>query len=249
MFDHLKKDDNVKADGDVIYSGLFPTNVYPFTIETAWVGETDSEAAFMDLSLISDDGRTLSQRVFFQSGKEKGHSITYFVKDKQGKPTDEKRYLPGFTIANDIHEHITGKELAEMVTENAIVNCWDAVAKRELPQEKPTLPQLHGKRIKLGIQEQLVCKQKKNSEGKYEDTSESRKQNEAVKVFNADNNKTSDEVTSGKDATFMEKWTAQYRDQVFDKRTKAQKKLAEDAGESSDSSGGDEGSGKKTFFS
>lgn len=216
MFENLKKQDDVKEEGDVIFGSVLETNVYNFTVDSAYADESDGGAAFLRVSLISDEGRTLTQTVYFTSGDAKGNSITYDVKDKKRKPTGEKRYLPGYVIASDIHEHITGIPLAEMVTENKLIKTWDNEAKKEVPQEKAVLTDLLGKSIKLGIQEQLVIKQV-NKDGKWVNSDDTRKQNEIVKVFNAETNQTTDEKAANTEAQFMDKWIKSYAGKVIDK--------------------------------
>lgn len=240
MFDNLKKQDDVQEEGDVIRGSVMETNVYNFTIDTAFADQSDGGAAFMRLSLVSDEGRTLSQTIYFTSGDAKGNSITYDVKGKDKKPTGEKKYLPGFTIASDIHEHVTGEPLADMVTEGKLVKVWDNKAKKEVPQEKAVLINLLGKQIKLGVQEQIVIKQV-NNDGVWVDTNETRKQNEIVKVFDAETNQTSDEKQTDTEAEFMDKWIGTYAGKPVDK-TGGKNDAKAKAGTS------DAGEGKKKMF-
>lgn len=216
MFDNLKKSDDVQVEGDVIFGSVLETGVYNFTVDMAFADQSEGGAAFLRLSLISDQGKSLSQTIYFTSGDAKGNSITYDVKGKDKKPTGDKKYLPGFVIASDIHEHITGKPIAEMVTEGKLVKVWDNVAKKETPQEKAVLVDLIGAQVKLGVQEQLVVKQV-NVDGKWTDTGDTRKQNEIVKVFSAETNKTTEEIATDSEALFMDKWIASYAGKPIDK--------------------------------
>lgn len=217
MFDKLKKQDSVKEEGDVIYGGgVLETNAYDCLIDHGYVDQSKSGAAFMQLSLITDAGKTLKQRLFFTSGDAKDNSITYPVKDKTGKLTGENRYLPGFIIASDIHEMVTGVPLADMTTENKLVKVWDNDAKKELPTDKPCLINLMGQRIKLGIQEQEIIKQK-NVDGVWTDSDETRKQNEIVKVFDAETGCTNAERLANESPVFLDKWVAAYAGNLVDK--------------------------------
>lgn len=224
MFEKLQKQDTVKEEGDVIYSGILTTNAYDCLVDHAYVDQSDSGAAFMQLSLITDSGKTLSQRFFFTSGDAKGNAITYPVKDKSGTPTGEQRYLPGFVIASDIHEMLTGVPLAEMTTESKLVKVWNKAAQKELPVEKPCLINIIGKRIKLGIQEQEIIKQV-NDNGTWKDTDETRKQNEVVKVFDVKTGITNSERIAGEESSFLDKWIANFEGIMVDK-TKGKGKKA-----------------------
>jgi len=224
MFENLKKQDDVVEEGDRIFGSVLPTGVYNFTIDMAYVDQSEGGAAFMQLSLISDEGKTLSQRIFFTSGDEKGNAITYPVK-KNGKPTGEKKYLPGFILASDLHEVVTmGTPLAEMETEGKLVNAYSPEAKKEVPTQKQVVPALLKQKVKLGVQEQLVFKTV-NQDGKYVETTETRSQNEIVKVFSSETNQTRDELANSVDPVFMDQWVASYAGKVVDK-TKGKGKQA-----------------------
>ena len=219
-FEKLRKNDDVKSEGDVIYSATFMTDVYLCTVDMAYVDESDKGAALMSLSLIAEDGRTLKQIIYFTSGDEKNNEISYPVRGKDGKPTGEKKYLPGFTIASDIHELLTdGIELADMETEAKLVKVWDKESSTEKPTEKAVLINLIGLPIKLGIQQQMVFKSV-NKDGKYVETDEIINRNEIAKVFEAETNQTVSEIKADEEAVYMDKWIKNYKDVVFDKTKK-----------------------------
>lgn len=218
-FEKLRKSEKVQEEGDVIYSSTFETGVYPFQIDMAYIDESDGGAAFMSLSLIADDGRTLKQNIYFTSGDAKGNAITYEVK-KNGSPTGEQKYLPGFTLCSDLHEILTdGVELADMETEGKLVKVYDKDAGSEQPAEKQVLVNLLGQTVKLAVQKQAMFKQV-NKDGTYVNTDEIINRNEIVKVFDAETNQTVSEIKAEADATYMDKWLTSYKDKVFDK-TKA----------------------------
>lgn len=230
-FDHLRKQDDVTEEGDVIYSSIFATDVYPFTIDMAYADESDKGAAFLSLSLIADDGRTLKQTIYFTSGDEKDNDITYPVR-KNGKPTGERKYLPGYILCSDLHEIITdGVELADMNTESKLVKVWDKESNTEKPMEKPVLVDLIGNKVKLGIQHQSIFKSV-NKDGKYVETDEIIQRNEIAKVFDIETDQTVSEIKAEEDAAYMEKWLSSYKDRVFD-RTKKRDTAKSEGGTSS----------------
>lgn len=243
-FEKLRKNDDVKSEGDVIYSSTFTTDVYAFTVDMAYVDESDKGAALMSLSLIAEDGRTLKQIIYFTSGDEKNNEITYAVRGMDGKPTGEKKYLPGFTIASDIHELLTdGVELADMETEAKLVKVWDKESSTEKPTEKAVLVDLIGKTIKLGIQQQLVFKSV-NKDGKYVETEDVINRNEINKVFDAESDQTVSEIKAEEDSVYLAKWITSYKDVVFDKT----KKKKTDGDSKSSSSSKDATAKKKKMF-
>ena len=63
-------------------------------------------------------------------------------------------------------------------------------------------------------------KQKKDANGVYQDSDETRLVNSIQKVFHADNKKTVNEYREGKEAIFMDEWLKKYQGQTRDKTTK-----------------------------
>ena len=150
-FEKLQKQDDIKEEGDVIYSSVFTSNVYPFTVDMAYADKSEKGAGFLNLSLIAESGQTLGQQIYFTNREG---IVTYPVKEN-GKITGEKRYLPGFTLCNDIHEIITdGEPLSEMETKPKLVKVWNKEAGAAIPQEKEVLVNLLKKKIFLAVQEQ-----------------------------------------------------------------------------------------------
>jgi hypothetical protein len=219
--DSLKKKDDVKEQGDVIYSPTFETDVYKFKIDQAYVDKSKGGAGFMSLSMVAEDGRTMNQQVYFTSGDDKGNRITFDVK-KNGKPTGEEQYLPGFIIADDLHMMITEKPLSEMDPTEKLVRAWDPESGKEQPIEKDVLLDFKGAEVKLAIRKLMDFKTV-NKDGVYVKTTDIINQNEIVKVFDAETDQTVSEIKAEEDAAFMEKWISNYKGIVVDKtKTKGQ---------------------------
>jgi len=218
MFEALQKKQSVKDEGDTIFGAVLETNVYPITLDKVYADQSEGGAAFLHISGITDTGKTVGMSVYFTSGDKKGNSITFKVKDKQGNPTAEERYLPGFVFCDDLHEILLGVPLAEMETQQKLVNAYNKEAKRDIPQTKAVLTGMIGKVIKVAIQEQLVIKQI-NVDGVYVDTNpvETRKQNEFIKAYDAETGQTLTEKQANAEPVFMNKWIASFSGQVIDK--------------------------------
>ena len=216
MNENLALKDNVIEDGDRSLSSTFASDVYAFTIDQAYTDTSASGADYLDISLFTEQGRTLKSRLYYTSGTAKGHSITYPVRDKAtGKATGEEKYLPSFTLCNDIYQLINGYGLAGMKTEEKVVKCWDSAAKKELPQKKQVCMDLKGKKIALAVLEQIVMKQV-NKDGNWVDSKETRKNNEVVKAFNAETAQTATEIKNDAEAAWIDGWLAKYKGEVMD---------------------------------
>ena len=218
MNQNLQKRDDIKDVGDRPLSNVFASNVYVFTIDQAYTDESTGGAAFLDLALVAEDGRTLKQRIYYTSGRAKGQSITYAAKDKSGKPTGEERYLPGFTLCDELYQVTTGYSLANMKTEEKMVKTWDSEAGKELPQNKDVCMDLKGKKVALAVLEKIIMKQV-NKDGNWVDSSETRNMNEVEKAFHAETGQTATELDKDEDAAWVDSWLAKFKDEVIDKTT------------------------------
>lgn len=210
MFENLKTDDAVIADKDVIGGNSFgplETDVYDFTIEVAYVDQSAGGAMNLNLWLKDRQGNSLRQTVYMTSGTAKGGKNTYEVKGKDGKPTGERRYLPGFTVANDLCLLAIGKEIADLTAEEKVLNIFNFDLKKEVPTKKQVLTALTGAEISLGVVKQLENKNAKNDQGAYVPTGEYREVNEIDKVFRTKDDMTVSEITAeSTEAVFRAKW-------------------------------------------
>ena len=227
---NLELIDNIKPEGDLAHTsnfGLFESDVYGFTIDQAYVDKSSGGADFMDLKLVTPQGRVLSQKVYFTSGTSKGNKITYSVKDKKTQQlTGEEKYLPGFTLINDLVTLITGEGLSKLQTIPKLVKCWDYDAKKEIPQSKDVCTDLHGHQIALAIQENTIMK-RVNQDGNWvESKTESKRENEIVKAFNKAG-QTLVEFTASEEASWIDGWIAKNKGQVRD-RTGGKAKVSTD---------------------
>lgn len=210
MLENLQKNDSVQDETDVIFGRTLETGVYDFTIDMAYMDQSDSEATFVHFAFVTDDGNTFSENVYVTSGKSKGKKNTYT--DKAGK----EQYLPGFLIGNAIHEMVTGEEIAKANTKEKLVKAWNPEKGAEEPMKKHVLVDLLQQRVKIGLRQTRQFKQV-NQDGKYVDSDQIITINEIQKIFDADTDQTMAEKREGKDAEFIDKWSATYAGKLYDK--------------------------------
>jgi hypothetical protein len=222
MFANLQRDENIQDDGDFIGgNGPLDSNVYTCAIEMAYIDKSTGGAMSLNLHLKTPQGQSLRQTIYITSGNAKGNRNYYFVK-KNGVETTEKRYLPGFNIANAICLLSIGKEISQLTPEQKTINLYNFELKKETPQQKDLLMELLGQEIDLGVLKQIVDKSSKNDAGAYVSTGETRTENEIDKVFRTRDGMTVAEITAQvTESTFRQKWIEKNKDQVRDKSTVA----------------------------
>jgi len=192
MFEGFEVSEKMET-GDSLGAGAIPTDVYDFMVDMAYVDESKGGAMSVNFTFKSKEGLTLKQTVYVTSGKEKG-KLNYY-KDKAGN----KRYLPGFTTANDIALFTVGKDLSTIETETKQLKLYDFDAKKGILKKMPIITDMLGKEITLGV--------KRVNEPKYNDPSVMGTINEIDKVFNPDTHLTVSELRAEEtEAKFYTKW-------------------------------------------
>lgn len=195
------------------------TNVYPITIKALFVGKAASEAMSVTLHGTTSKGIDFKTTQYITSGKAKGGKPYY---ERGGK----KHFLPGYNIINSICILACGKSIAgndkgfeQVEVEDKTVMLYDYDLKKEVPTVVPMITEALGKTIALGIQKQIVDKNKKNdATGEYEATGETREENEVVAVFSADTGLTLLETKAGEEEpVFLTKWKEKRIDTVINK--------------------------------
>lgn len=198
----LRSDDSIAAEKDSIggnaalESGLYPLNVALAYLETATTG-----AMALVLSLKTQTGSTIRQKLWMVSGKDKGNKNYY--EDKDGA----KHYLPGFNLANSLALLTVGKELSELDTEEKVINVYSSAAKAEVPTKVAMVTALLGQDILAGVLKQTVDKTQKNDAGVYIPTGDTRDENEIDKFFRARDRMTTAEIRAeATEAAFADAW-------------------------------------------
>jgi hypothetical protein len=215
---NLASVDNVEDEKDIIGGGgVVDSGLYETTVELAYLEKAKSGALGLNLRLKTSNGRSIRQTLWMTSGNDKGNK-NYYEKD------GERRYLPGFNLAQSLCLLTVGKEIGEVAAaaENKIVKIYSYDAKEEVPTEVPVLVDLLNQPIVAAVVKQIVDKNRKNeATGVYEPTGETREENDIEKFFRAKDRMTTAEIRAGQtEATFANTWAEKWTGQVKDRTTK-----------------------------
>lgn len=200
----LKTDNTIEVDKDVLsnIARIEETNVYELAIEIAFLRTAPSGALALEMHLKSDKGANLRQTFWMTSGTAKGCKNFYI-----NKSDGAKRYLPGFTLANDLALLACATEIGEIETEEKMVKLYDYATKTEVPTKVQMFTDLVGKSIKAGIQMSIEDKNVKNDSGEYVPSGETRTETNVDKFFRARDGLTRTEIIAGEtDSVFLQQW-------------------------------------------
>lgn len=226
-----------KVEDDYIGGGgVLETDIYPAEVKYAYIGKSgSSDAKNLTLSL-KVNGLEIQRQIWMTNGKGE---VTY--KDKR---SGEEKNLPGFNQVNSLCMLLCSKEVGDMDVEEKTLNLYDYESKKEIPQAVDCFVELHGLKLNVAIQKQIVDKTEKNeATGDYDPTGETRATNEFIKFFPEDKLVTISEVAHfvqslggdfddvlndgdlGKainkmeDGDYAAKWLEKNRGQTWDKST------------------------------
>lgn len=213
---NLSTDDSIEDEKDSVGGGfVLESGLYPSTIALAYLSISSTGATGLVLQFKTDDDKIVRSTQWMTSGTAKG-GHNYYI-DKNG----DKKYLPGFLIANSLSKLTTGKEIAEVAgeAEEKVINVYNAEAKAEVPTKVQMLTELLNQPIIIGLIKQIVDRTAKGDDGQYHPTGETREENEIDKFFHADSKMTTSEIKAGAEApafidTWSNKWTGVTRDRI-----------------------------------
>jgi len=214
---NIKSDASIQEDTDTVgSSGPLESALYSFNIAMAYLIVAGSGAIGLVLHLGTTGGREIKQTLWVQSGTAKGKKNYY--EDKQ---TGAKKYLPGYSMANNLALLTVGKELSAIDDEEKVVSIYSFAEKKEMPTKVAMLTELIGQKIIGGTIRQIVNKQVKNDAGFYVDSPDgaTRTENELDKFFRASDRLTVAEIKDGKTegafaAVWETKWTGNDRNRA-----------------------------------
>jgi hypothetical protein len=219
ILSNLATDSSINEETDRL-GGFQPleSDLYPLTIERAFVTTAVSGAAALNVHFKTDSNKELRSQFWMTSGTAKGCKNYYINKD------GDKFYLPGFNQANALCLLTVGKEISKLTTEPKVINLYDPTQKKEVPTKVEMLMDLIGKKIIGGVLKQIEDKRTKNADtGEYEPTGETRMTNEVDKFFRERDGLTVMEIKSRKTTPeFQTQWKEKWFGQVNDKSTGAE---------------------------
>ncbi|WHM52962.1 single-strand DNA binding protein [Sulfitobacter phage vB_SupP_AX] len=244
IFANKKPVKTEKVEDDYIGGGgTLETDIYEAEIKYAYIGKSQrSEARSLNLSL-KVGGKEQTHTIWMTNG---AGEVTY--KDKK---SGEEKNLPGYNQVNSLAMLLLSKEVGDLDVEEKTLSLYDYESKKEIPQAVECFVELHGEKLSVALQKQIVDKTQKNeSTGEYDPTGETRETNEIIKFFPEGKLVTIsevahyveslggdfDDVLSDGDllkaigqmdddaGAYAEKWLDKNRGQTWDRSTKAEGK-------------------------
>jgi hypothetical protein len=207
----LSTDSSIQDETDSVGATVLDSGLYNATIKSAYIGKSDGGAISLVCGFTTDTGKDFKQTFWMTSGTAKGCK-NYYEKD------GEKKYLPGFLMANSLALLTVGKEISALDTETKVVKAYNKDAKAEMPTKVEMLMDLLNQDIKVGLLKQTVDKTVKADDGTYVPTGETRDENEVDKFFRAKDGMTTAEIRAQADtATFMNTWSTKWTGKVKDR--------------------------------
>lgn len=211
---NLSTDQSIAEEKDVIGGGsrVLESDVYPFTVQHAYISKSDGGAVALNVLLKNDQNQQVRQQFWMTSSTAKGGK-NFYEKDGQ------KNYLPGFVMANSLCLLTAGKEISQLETEEKVIPLYNKDAKTEVPTKVQMLMDIVGKEILAAVIKQTVDKTKKNTAtGAYEPTGETRDENEVEKFFRARDRMTTAEIRAqAETAVFIDTWISTWKGKTKEK--------------------------------
>ena len=215
LFDNLTNTDQMEESTDNLGGGFqaVPTDIYDCDIKLMYHSQSQGGANAFTV-VVDAGGQEVSETIYYTN--KKGEN---FYADKQD--ASKRHPLPGFTTLNDLCLLVTGFGLAEQETEEKVVKIYDYEARKEIPKPVQCITAMHGQKVKLGIQREIVDKEKKGDDGQYHPTGDTRTQNAINKVFHAETGRTVVEVKNGVETPeFMNAWKERHAGKDRDRTKK-----------------------------
>jgi hypothetical protein len=204
----LSEDKSIKEETDTLGGGFLASGIYGLTIESAYLDISKGGAHSLNITAKTDEGQNVRQ-TFWMTNKKGENFYEY---------KGERRYLPGFNVANALSLLTTGSPLSELDEPvEKTLKIYDFDEKKEMPTQKDCLEQMHGMKVKAGIQKVIDDKSKLNeASGQYEPTGETRELNEIDKMFDYESGMTVAELRAEADEpafilAWEEKWKGKDR--------------------------------------
>lgn len=197
---------------------LLESDIYTGKIDVACFGQSDGGAVKVHLEMTMDDGANYSEDIWIS---DKDGNL--FYTDKQ---TNEKRNMKGYNIVNAICMLLTGTPLksddGQQEVEDRTFQLWSSAEGKKVDQSVPTLINLIGERISVGILKTRLNKNEKTDAG-YKPTNDERFENSIEAVFHPEHKVTLAEAVKAaeKEETpepvFFDKWLDANKGKLIDK--------------------------------
>lgn len=213
---NIQLGDDIKDGGDFLGGGrTLESGLYDLTIVHAYISTAESGAMALNIACKTGDSNQLLKQTFWITNSTAKGGVPYFT----DKKTMEKKYLPGFVLADNLCLLTVGKHINGLDTEVKVINLYSSKDQKEVPTQVDMVIDLLGKTITAGVIKQTVNKTKKNdSTGAYEPTGETRQENEIDKFFRTRDGMTVTEIKAkATEPKFKMAWAEKWEGQVRDK--------------------------------
>lgn len=188
-------------------SRIFESDIYVATIKVAYAKQSNSGAK--GITLMCDiDGKDYTETLYITDRNNR----PYYVNDSH-----KKYFIPGYNYVNAICLVAANKELKDMEAEEKVLSLWNFETGKNENTSVPTLPELSGKKVALGIIKELRNKGQLVN-GVYQDTPDTKEANKIVAVFDVDSHKTVNEALDKREATFYDTWLEKNKGKTVDNR-------------------------------
>ena len=183
LFGNLSNEGLEESEDRLGGFSVFETDAYDADIKMFYAVKSDGGAQGVFL-ILGIGGKEYRETLWMTSKEGKNY---FHPKGADGKPdTSKKAPMMGYTLADELCMLTVEKPISEVLFEEKVVNVYDADAKKELPKSVQVATELLGQKVTVGIEKVMKFKQKKDSNGVYQDTNETREENSLVKVFHHD---------------------------------------------------------------
>jgi len=242
---NVSVDDNVQNETDSVGSGgVWESDLYPVTIDMAYLEKKQSGAVFLNVVLKDDNGRENREGLCILSGDKKGNKNYY--ENKQG----ERHYLPGFNVARSLALLTTGKELDKLATDVKTIKVYNFEAKKDMPTDVEVVEDLLGQRVVAGVLKKIVDKNQKGDDGQYHPTGETREINEIDKIFRERDMMTVNEILAQEtEAAFHNTWKDKFAGKTINRASAANDANGASQGAPKAAAGGGVAKPKTSLFS
>lgn len=171
--------DDAGIDDDYLRSGgAVETDIYEATIKAMFNRGSTKSKAMSIIVMLDVGGKEITSQTWVSNADG---GITY-----EDKKTKKPKNMVGFNQMNTLALLVTGKALGDLVMEERTLKLWDSTAKAEVNQVVDCYAELHGEKVMVAIQKQIVDKEKLvegSNPARYEPTGETREVNEVIKYF------------------------------------------------------------------
>lgn len=180
--------------------GPLESGIYTGTVKLAYVGQSQSSSAQSITLHVDIDGNEYRE--------------TFWVTNKNGNnyyvaQSGDKTMLPGYSHMDHLCLLTTRYAFKDQDFEQKVCKLWNYEAGQEVNTEVMVMTGVIGHKITMGIQKKIVDKNKKDANGKYVPSGETREENETAVFFHEESGRTVAEIRANKEeASFIDAWKA-----------------------------------------